>query len=504
MGKSGEGEPSDRSGEQGDAPGDSQGEEAVEDVSARSTGGEETPQGSGGQGKKARKPRRTRTPHEQRLNRLCQQRYRERQKKKNKELSKLTSIYEERTREYVRLEKENELLRATNARLQAIAVGQGESIESLSGVSLSSALDVDLLAPDITDASAAVPTFELEELEELERSLHGHSSLVTSLTTGPLGPGQQSLSGELPSVESLQAPAAGILPTGFLEPPATTALRFTGPSILSQMRSPWAQPLAVTSPPAALLGGSEYNTAEIEVAPDGIVGAGASQWLAPQSSVPLGLETGLGPEWDIGEWLGPFKAEGLGMSGGLLAGVSGESSVPVSHGMPGPVVGESTLMTGAARGPAAAKVGLLDDMRKEVMSVAGRQVTARTGLLGEMRKEVQALRDVLKANGICIGSASHSEEVAYTLGLLLSSVIDITGRIMSRCDTEGLGYSQEVHANLKSDELCKWTNCLAVANLNEMQKQAVKELAMEQVVRVSNVRRKSIKFNAQVSTNSWR
>jgi len=130
-----------------------------------------------GRGKRAA---RRRTPHQLHLNKLCQKRYRERQRDRRAQLEEVATRLEERTALYDTVDRENGLLREANERLAALVTEQQAIIDRIQGEAQQArsheSLVRQLSDPGFLSESLQAPRSKISAQAGLRSAGQGHHS----------------------------------------------------------------------------------------------------------------------------------------------------------------------------------------------------------------------------------------------------------------------------------------------------------------------------------------
>lgn len=491
-------------------------------------------------GERVRRHRRKRTPQQQHLNKLAQQRYRERRKHRMSQMEAMVASLQERCNCMDALQRENTLLKSVNSRLRAILREQQEVISSLHRAKSPRGIGggqlvmrdqlVQQLPEESTHLSASTQLYgQAQHSASVQQQSQSVSPSVSPVPqAGDLPFATQGMSGGQNRIGVPQSPFhSSSQPTTMshsaLQPPKSPFGAAAHIPFGRDQHSPAScSPLSTAG---SFLNSSHTNRMETAQFTSDL-----SQEFIPRSSASGAVATDMGvyarrshssfPELHKateGIFPGPGRRAQSMLVGyeqgpaSLLAavdhhslmGVPGELPTEPQQIMVGNASDQSCVLEGS---PTSVQTVLLKSSpgHASAIQTPGTYVASHvdtSGLMLELETQVQALQQILEANTIFMGGVQASDEVLHLLGKMLSSITAISVRIVRSKVPRAGDFVSSCHEmpqlELTLEEREKWEKCLVMLNLTKAQEGAILDLRSEHLTRIHKIFEDRTKLNEQ-------
>ncbi|CAD7702987.1 unnamed protein product [Ostreobium quekettii] len=480
----------------------------------------------GEDGEKEKRTRRRRTPHQQHLNKLCQRRYRERQKNKMIEMEGIVKKLDEKSALLAQAQIENDGLRGMNQRLQLLVREQQELLTTLNGTGVSQVAGEDM-------------GFPLQQIPEPSTSFHsGGDELIYGGGPQKRGPEPAILEERAswtpnqndPIIRATPAAPSGqvqLLPTarsalsGDLWPlgagVAGSILRSKSTGLSSSAGDPKRiKRLKTGEPPLAWP--SEYVEESVSAAmfnPPITTGHKSDDDEAPfggslrdfkRARMRLFSSNSYGPVKPVGSESPPVLLVGADQPSMQQSTNMGAVSLPIQSTN----VGAMSLPMQSVQ-PGFAGVGPQSPTMGGQIAAEGAPVDVPDWLISapgdasaavrDMAAQVQDLRNVLEANGIFMGGVHAGDELVGTLVAMLSRTAEHAVRVIKsrvpRGAIFGGGSAPELRTDLAPEERVGWEKCVTILNLDATQRGAVLGLRAEHLQRLQRIYEERARLNEE-------
>ncbi|CAD7696752.1 unnamed protein product [Ostreobium quekettii] len=486
-----------------------------DDPGRTASGGEEEIDGRAGDGNeggeagdRGKRARRRRTPHQQHLNKLCQRRYRERQKNKMTQMEAIVKRLDERSLLLRQAQHENSALRDMNQRLEVVVKEQQELLTTLNEASKQSGLPPLRVGHQVPHAPETPTTGQ--------RCARGH-----------LGPGAQPIQ----KAASVQQHPGRLISTWSPTQNEQSLVVEPQKRLFRASSAPGDNRLAKVLPPShswpgdnvwtldsAAVGGDQQSSGLsasgtlIDPATWGRLkpaGHPPPSWSSacghsrpPPNMYNKPITTGHQLHDDMplgGAYVEPEGVDGTAITTSaqsphaMLVDVEGPSVEQRSYGASGLQVhspkvflsGCSPTMQSVGMPPASVDAAAMDPMlqRTEQLGLVTAAPENIRIITQELGVRVQSLRNLLEANAIFMGGVQASEELVRVLGNMLSSVAELAVKIVTSRDpatpTFGSFVMPKMPEDLAPDEREAWQKCVTILNLSSRQKATILNLRAE-------------------------
>ncbi|CAD7703239.1 unnamed protein product [Ostreobium quekettii] len=509
-------------------------------------------EGNGGsEGKKVKKVR-TRTPHQLHLSKLCQRRYRERQKQKLARVQAAVPVLQERCSRFEEARQQNAILKAAQSRLEAIVQNQHAFILALQGGSGQPGIQGQQ-ASEANEVSSHGQTYIFDSSSQDAGNPNTSMGPASDLLPFPLEGTpicDNSLLLSNPPGPQPSASGADLEPSLLHRTAQATLPRRTPPPWALSL---WGQPQGSSHPfehhanawgsapnaydsllSPSLLGSPQHQGPPCELPVDSCSLPKLSPTMSdpgPSSTNPYAL-----PDWDLGELEQP-----MGSSEDCVYGTQENLSSrglpePSSHGhdmvhdtdqdfllsslLKGPLVVPERLLCEATRpghsaGESSGHVGTATPMGQPLKRGASMpsacgptEASGEVGSLGSLterlEEQVRAIHGVLAANAIVDGSSRASREVERELCDMVDCAIQVAVSIArlrapKACASDGT-FRPPALGDLGEVLVGKIRECAAMLHLTGSQKQDIGELKCRHVARLQQLYEERSMLNQQAKS----
>jgi len=461
---------------------------------------------------KSKRTRRRRTPHQQHLNKLCQRRYRERQKNKMVQMEGIVKKLDEKSALLAQAQIENDGLRGMNQRLQLLVREQRELLTMLKGTGTSQLAGEEMGFAVQQNPEASTSFHSCGDELLYEGGPQKCTPKSTTLEDGASWTPTQNdhiirASPEIPPDQVALLPPAhsswssdnlwsvDVAVAGSNRPSKSSGFSglsspVRGTRVLKRLKTgqpPLAWPAdyveqrasaATFNPPITTGHKSEDDEAPFEGSLRG----------CKRAKMSLVSSTGYGPVASE-----PPPA--------LLVGAD-QPSLQQSNNMDSRSLSTQQIFASAA--PQSPTMGGLIAASGAAMDVPDWVISApadASAAVRDMVVQVQELRNVLEANGIFMGGVHTSEELMATLVAMLSRTAEHAVRVIKSRVPRGAIFggrqTPELRTDLSPEERVGWEKCATILNLDASQRSAVLSLRIEHMQRLQNIYEERSRLNEE-------